>query len=206
MLWSFLYICLLRMFELTASSRRDEVDKAPHHLEADAGEAEGGQRPAQATPTPASTRPGAVVGERGARTSRLLLRAWQPPGSQRLPNPGQPALATGASASQPASSPELGSDSPPDHSVAAACPNTASLSRGALRRSYPRQEPSAVVPHAGICAGGRPQGRSLPQSASTSLTMSQPEPGPQLISTSEATRSGLGPGIWTPTPLRRWAG
>jgi RNA-directed DNA polymerase len=26
-----------------------------------------------------------------------------------------------------------------------------------------RQEPSAVVPHAGICAGGRPQGRSLPR-------------------------------------------
>ena len=30
--------------------------------------------------------------------------------------------------------------------------------------SDPRQEPSAVVPHAGICAGGRPKGRSLPQS------------------------------------------
>ncbi len=28
--------------------------------------------------------------------------------------------------------------------------------------THPRQEPSAVVPHAGICAGGRPQGRSLP--------------------------------------------
>ena len=26
----------------------------------------------------------------------------------------------------------------------------------ALRRQNPRQEPSAVVPHAGICAGGRP--------------------------------------------------
>ena len=33
----------------------------------------------------------------------------------------------------------------------------------ALRRQNPRQEPSAVVPHAGICAGGRPQGRSLPR-------------------------------------------
>ena len=32
-----------------------------------------------------------------------------------------------------------------------------------LRRQHPRQEPSAVVPLAGICAGGRPQGRSLPQ-------------------------------------------
>ena len=30
----------------------------------------------------------------------------------------------------------------------------------------PRQEPSAVVPLAGICAGGRPQGRSLPRPTS----------------------------------------
>ena len=29
-----------------------------------------------------------------------------------------------------------------------------------------RQEPSAVVPLAGICAGGRPQGRSLPRPTS----------------------------------------
>ena len=28
---------------------------------------------------------------------------------------------------------------------------------------HPRQEPAAVIPHAGICAGGRPQGRSLPR-------------------------------------------
>ena len=37
----------------------------------------------------------------------------------------------------------------------------------------PRQEPSAVVPHAGICAGGRPQGRSLPR---LPLTTSAPQP------------------------------
>jgi hypothetical protein len=30
----------------------------------------------------------------------------------------------------------------------------APLARRALRRSYPSQEPSAVIPHAGICAGG----------------------------------------------------
>src|SRR6478609_3279516 len=32
----------------------------------------------------------------------------------------------------------------------------ASLARAAIRRHHPRQEPSAVVPHAGICAGGSP--------------------------------------------------
>jgi hypothetical protein len=30
-----------------------------------------------------------------------------------------------------------------------------------LMRHDPRQEPGAVVPHAGICAGGGPQGRSI---------------------------------------------
>ena len=30
-------------------------------------------------------------------------------------------------------------------------------------RHYPRQEPSAVVPHAGICAGGGPKGPFLPR-------------------------------------------
>src|SRR6266511_4410709 len=34
--------------------------------------------------------------------------------------------------------------------------NASSLSRSALSRSYSRQEPSAVVPHAGVCAGGWP--------------------------------------------------
>jgi hypothetical protein len=30
----------------------------------------------------------------------------------------------------------------------------ASISGPALARHYPRQEPGAVIPHAGICAGG----------------------------------------------------
>jgi hypothetical protein len=39
-----------------------------------------------------------------------------------------------------------------------------SLTECALQRHYSRQEPSAVVPHAGICAGGRSKERSLPRS------------------------------------------
>lgn len=38
-----------------------------------------------------------------------------------------------------------------------------SVADHALCRHYPRQEPSAVVPHAGICAGGREQSRFLPR-------------------------------------------
>src|SRR4051812_8532066 len=47
--------------------------------------------------------------------------------------------------------------------MAIATTRDASLPGGALRRQNLRQEPSAVVPHAGICAGGRPRGRSLPR-------------------------------------------
>jgi hypothetical protein len=38
-----------------------------------------------------------------------------------------------------------------------------SISLSAARRHHPRQEPSAVVPHAGICAGGGPKGPFLPR-------------------------------------------
>src|SRR3954471_15884921 len=47
--------------------------------------------------------------------------------------------------------------------MATATTRDASLPGGALRRQNLRQEPSAVVLHAGICAGGRPRGRSLPR-------------------------------------------
>src|SRR6266498_3659231 len=40
----------------------------------------------------------------------------------------------------------------------------ASLAQCAIRRPHPRQEPSALAAHAGICAGGRRQRRSLPRS------------------------------------------
>ena len=47
--------------------------------------------------------------------------------------------------------------------MATTSPHPAPLARRPLRRQNPRQEPSAVVPHAGICAGGRQQWRSLPR-------------------------------------------
>ena len=50
----------------------------------------------------------------------------------------------------------MGPDEPPHSSMAATHPSLSSISRGALSRQDPRQEPGAVVPHAGICAGGGP--------------------------------------------------
>ena len=42
--------------------------------------------------------------------------------------------------------------------VATPCPHTASIPRSSLRRSHPRQEPSAAVPHAGSCAAAARKG------------------------------------------------
>ncbi|MHB8295583.1 MAG: PIN domain-containing protein, partial [Acidimicrobiales bacterium] len=56
----------------------------------------------------------------------------------------------------------LGALRPDRRCMAAPCPHRASPPQRALRRQDPRQEPIAVVPHEGICPGGRPQGRSLP--------------------------------------------
>src|SRR5262249_49402233 len=81
-----------------------------------------------------------------------------------LPDTGDPALARGSAKPQPARLPKLEPDKPSRGPVAPATPHPAPLPRRALPRSHPRQEPSALAAHAGICAGGRPQGRSLPRS------------------------------------------
>src|SRR6476661_10202526 len=73
--------------------------------------------------------------------------------------------------------------------MAATCPHPAPLPGHALRRSYSRQEPSAVVPLAGICAGGRLQGRSLPRSTKGN--------------TASKTRPGLSAGQDAPSALDR---
>jgi len=77
-----------------------------------------------------------------------------------------PALVQGATAPQPTYPAQLDADEPPSEPMAPTRPRKTPLPQCALRRHHPRQEPSAVIPHAGICAGGRPQGRSLPRSVS----------------------------------------
>jgi hypothetical protein len=59
----------------------------------------------------------------------------------------------GAAASQPAPH-QLGPDEPPREPMATIRPRDASLPGSALCHQDLRQEPSAVVSHAGICAGG----------------------------------------------------
>ena len=85
-----------------------------------------------------------------------------------LPKPGDAALVQGAPQPQPAHPPHLEADVPPRRPLAATRPHPASLPTRALRRPHPRQEPSAVVPHAGICAGAARKGGPYRDSRSNS--------------------------------------
>jgi len=127
------------------------------------GEATRGQSLAHATTSLAPRSTGTLARERGAGTPRLLRRARQHPPSSGLPRPARAALVRGAPAPRPATPPQLAADAPPRGEMAPSRPHHASLARSAIRRPHPSQEPSALAAHAGICAGGRPQGRSLPR-------------------------------------------
>ena len=94
----------------------------------------------------------------------MPFRAFVCPRSAEV-RPGDAALVQGATAPQPAHTPHLATDEPHRDSMATTRPCEASIPRHAVRRQNPRQEPSAVILHAGICAGGRPKGRSLPRSS-----------------------------------------
>ena len=54
--------------------------------------------------------------------------------------------------------PELGTHGAPGHALAPACPSPAPLPGGTLCRQELRQQPSAGIPHAGICAGAARKG------------------------------------------------
>jgi len=60
-----------------------------------------------------------MAGKRGARPLRLPRQARQQQGDPAIPDPGDPALARAATASQPAHPPELGAHGPPRYPVAA---------------------------------------------------------------------------------------
>ncbi len=87
----------VRVLGLHAHLREDEgralLAPARHHQKAAAGEAEAGESRASATPAPPRPRAGALAGERGARTSRLLRRARQHRRAVGLSRRGETALA-----------------------------------------------------------------------------------------------------------------
>src|SRR6185437_1236396 len=95
--------------------------------EADAGEAEGDQGRAEATPTFADPRAGTVAGACGAGALRLLRGARQHEGAQHVPRPSSAALVHGASAPQPTHELGLATKKPPGVSMATTTPDPASL-------------------------------------------------------------------------------
>ncbi len=105
-----------------------------------------------------------VACKRGARAPRLLRRARRHRCGRSVPRSGNLALVPVATAPQPAHTPELGAHDPHRQPIATARSPNASLAPHALRRPHPREEPSALAAHAGICAGGRRRRRSLPRS------------------------------------------
>jgi RNA-directed DNA polymerase len=157
----------VRVLGLHALLRDDQGRALPaaakDDLEANGGEAARGQSLAHATTPLAHRSTGTLARERGAGTPRLLRRARQHPPSRGLPRPARAALVRGAAAPWPATPPQLAADAPLRGAMAPSRPHHPSLARSAIRRPHPSQEPSALAAHAGICAGGRPQGRSLPR-------------------------------------------
>ena len=65
-------------------------------------------------------------------------------------------MASRLAAAKSTESHDVGANAPAGRTLDPITPCPSSLSMGPLRRSNPRQEPSAVVPHARICAGGDP--------------------------------------------------
>ena len=71
-----------------------------------------------------------------------------------MPGTPTPLLVSYHTTAQSAPSYDLATDVSTRHPVASRTPHYASVSRATPARHDPRQEPGAVVPHAGICAGG----------------------------------------------------
>ena len=80
-----------------------------------------------------------------------------------LPGTSTPVLVWHRTTAPAAPSPDLATEGPTRHPVAAGPPQDASVSRATLVRHDPRQAPGAVVPHAGIWAGGAGELASLPR-------------------------------------------
>ena len=127
-----------------------------HDTEEDAGEARRGENRNQATPASTHPSPRAVVGQRGARISRVPRYPDQYLRDPGIPTRGRAALAPGASAPRPEGPNELAADECPGSTLDSRGPRPASVAHRPPRRQNPRWEPSAVILLARFCAGDGP--------------------------------------------------
>ncbi len=129
---------------------RSVLDQAHHDREADAGEAATDQGRVEATPAPATPGTGHVAEEGPPGPSQPLRSPRQLDRDPAVPNPDQPALAAVAAATQPTWPPvNLGEDERVHQPMDTPGAHPAPIPGRAFRSQNPRQEPSAVVPHAG---------------------------------------------------------
>jgi group II intron reverse transcriptase/maturase len=151
----------LRLPGLHAHLWSDERRKVPagttYDAKTDAGEAEGGEGRAHAPPASSGTRSGEVVGKRRPRSCQLLRRADEYLRRLGIPSRGSQTLAPRAVAAKPEGSCPVDAHGTLSQPMDPISPSSSSLARRAVQRSYPRQEPSALAAHAGICAGGGPK-------------------------------------------------
>src|SRR5919198_1664330 len=84
----------------------------------------------------------------------VLWGASQPEHAAGVSRMYTPLLVSDTPTAQSAPADHLAADIRSRNPMAAATPHPASLSRATSARHDPRQEPGAVVPHAGIWAGG----------------------------------------------------
>jgi len=80
----------------------------------------------------------------------------------------------------PASSHDLAADGSTRNTGASRPPHSASVSRATPARYDPRQQPGAVMPHAGIGAGGAGSPASLPRPTLSSLGLDMTCPSPPM--------------------------
>jgi group II intron reverse transcriptase/maturase len=111
---------------------------------------------AAATPASADPNARAVARQRGTRLLGLPCRADQHSRYACLSRAGDAALVSLPPPPKPTHATDLGADDQPGRALAAPSPHSSSMARTTLRRQNPRQEPSALVALAGICAGGGP--------------------------------------------------
>ena len=162
--------------------------------------------------SPAHRAAGTLARLRRTRSSRLLRGTDQRPRARSIQNQHRQKLVSLAPATQPAPATQLGTDGSNRKPLASSGSYHSSLASTAPDRQHPRQEPGAVVLHAGIRAGG---GSSLHWPRAVPTATSRYTSGHKAPNTSigakrsftsvSSPRSGPGPTLATPSAQARRA-
>jgi Reverse transcriptase (RNA-dependent DNA polymerase) len=130
----------------------------------------------------------------------LLRSLGQSPQPVVVLQPGEEAVADVAQAAKPESATQLGEVCPARRPLLSANQDSTRPARPPLRRQNPREEPGALVAHAGICAGGGEKSSSLPRPSTARNKACVHRPGQALrscpyLSDSQTCQSGAS---WVP--------